>query len=256
MSTSVVKSTGSGNTAAPVVSADAASTTPVPRRGRGRRPAAEVRAEVLAAAAELLLEEGIAAVTFERAAAASGASKTTVYKWWPSPGALAAEAYFQHVEHDLEFADTGDIERDVRTQLIAFAHLVSEGPAGRAVRELIGAAQSDADLRAAFVFSYSRPRRQAAVDAFRLAAERGQIRAGVSAEVLVDQLWGACYHRLLLLDEPVDAELIDQIVTNAFHGAARSNEATRMASESHSGSSGTRPAAARELIGDERDGDG
>ena len=37
------------------------------RRGPGRRPAAEVREEVLQAAGELLLEEGIAAFTIEKA---------------------------------------------------------------------------------------------------------------------------------------------------------------------------------------------
>ena len=38
--------------------------TPAVRRGRGRRPAAEVRADILAATAALLYEEGMAAVTF------------------------------------------------------------------------------------------------------------------------------------------------------------------------------------------------
>src|SRR4051794_13224180 len=51
------------------------------RRGRGRRPAAQVRAGVLAAAAELLFEGGLPAVTFEKVAARAGASKTTLYKW-------------------------------------------------------------------------------------------------------------------------------------------------------------------------------
>jgi AcrR family transcriptional regulator len=61
------------------------------RRGRGRRPAAQVRAEVLDAAGALLLEEGMAAFTMERVAARSGASKVTLYKWWPSKGALALD---------------------------------------------------------------------------------------------------------------------------------------------------------------------
>ena len=37
------------------------------RRGPGRRPAAEVREEILQAAGELLLEEGMAAFTIEEA---------------------------------------------------------------------------------------------------------------------------------------------------------------------------------------------
>ncbi|WP_158862298.1 TetR/AcrR family transcriptional regulator [Leifsonia sp. AG29] len=190
-----------------------------PRPGRGRRPSAEVRAEILASAAGLLFAEGLGAVTFDRVSAESGASRTTLHKWWPTRGALAAEAYFASVKRDLDFVDTGDIESDVRTQLHAFARLMTVEPAGRAVRELIGAAQTDPALRAAFVEAYSRPRRQEAVEVLAVAKSRGQIRQDVSLEILVDQLWGACYHRLLLLDEPLDDRLVDEFVSNAFAGA-------------------------------------
>lgn len=66
------------------------SETAAVRRGRGRRPAAEVRAGALEAAGRILLRDGMPAVTFERVATEAGCSKTTLYKWWPSPGALAA----------------------------------------------------------------------------------------------------------------------------------------------------------------------
>ena len=73
-------------------------TVDLPRRGRGRRPAAEVRNEVLEAAAELLFAEGMGAFTIEKVANRSGASKMTIYKWWPSKGALALDGYFHKVE--------------------------------------------------------------------------------------------------------------------------------------------------------------
>ena len=58
-------------------------TTELPeRRGRGRRPADEVRADVLRAVGDLLLTEGSADLTFERVARVAGVSKTTLYKWW------------------------------------------------------------------------------------------------------------------------------------------------------------------------------
>lgn len=189
------------------------------RRGRGRRPAAEVREEILQAAARLLLGEGMASVTFDRVASKSATSRTTIYKWWPSPGALAAEAYFAHVEHALEFVDTGDIEHDVTVQLHAFAQLMTEQPAGRAVRELIGAAQTDPALRTAFVTAYSGPRRSEAIAMLRVAQGRRQIRQDARLDVIVDQLWGACYHRILLLNEGIDDDLVDALVRGAFTGA-------------------------------------
>ncbi len=68
-----------------------------PRRGRGRRPATEVRDEVLEAAGELLFAEGMGAFTIEKVAKLSGASKMTIYKWLHSKGALALDVYFHRV---------------------------------------------------------------------------------------------------------------------------------------------------------------
>jgi AcrR family transcriptional regulator len=191
-----------------------------PRRGRGRRPADEVRADILAAAGDLLIEGGMAAFTIDKVAERSGASKMTIYKWWPSKGALALDGYFHRVEDQLEFPDTGDIEADLRAQLHAFLALVREGRVGPVVAELIGRAQSDPDLKAAYLQSYSAPRRALAVSALNTAKARGQLRADLDLETLVDQLWGACYHRLLVPDQPLDEPFVDALVDNLFRGIA------------------------------------
>jgi AcrR family transcriptional regulator len=192
-----------------------------PRRGRGRRPAAEVRSEVLEAAAELLFAEGMAAFTIEKVANRSGASKMTIYKWWPSKGALALDGYFHKVEPQLAFSDTGDIEADLRAQLHAFLRVIRDSAAGRVIAELIGQAQSDPELKAAYLQRYSSPRRALAVAALERAKERGQLRADLDAETVVDQLWGACYHRLLLPDQPLTHEIVDALVDNLFRGIAK-----------------------------------
>ncbi|HEX8929384.1 MAG TPA: TetR/AcrR family transcriptional regulator, partial [Actinomycetota bacterium] len=90
---------------------------PPTRRGRGRRPADQVRAEILAAAGNLLLSEGMAGFTIERVAMLAGASRMTIYKWWPSKGALALDGYFTVVAPTLAFGDTGDIVADLKNQL-------------------------------------------------------------------------------------------------------------------------------------------
>ena len=189
-----------------------------PRRGRGRRPAAEVREEILEASAELLFGEGMAGFTIEKVAKLSGASKMTIYKWWPSKGALALDGYFRRVEPQLVFPDTGDIEADLRTQLHAFLRVMRDSPAGRVIGELIGQAQSDPGLKAAYLERYSGPRRAKAVAAMETAKGRRQLRASLDPETVVDQLWGACYHRLLLPDQPLTDEFVDALVDNLFHG--------------------------------------
>jgi AcrR family transcriptional regulator len=197
-------------------SGDDQGVAPGPRRGRGRRPSGEVRQDILLAAGRVLLTEGMAGFTIERVAEVAGASKMTIYKWWPSKGALALDGYFTGLEPTLAFPDTGDIEADLRTQLHSFVHALRDTSAGRVISELIGAAQTDPQLWAAYQERYSRPRRELAVARFRTARDVGQIRADVDPEVLVDQLWGACYHRLLLPDQPLTEDFADALVTNLF----------------------------------------
>lgn len=193
--------------------------TPV-RRGRGRRPAAEVRAAVLAAAGRILLGDGMQAVTFDRVAAEAGSSKTTLYKWWPSPGALAAEAYFAQSRQVLGFADTGDVRADLIAQLDAFVRWLKDDGAEKPVSELIGAAQMDPSLARAWSQSYALPRRELARERLRVAQRQGQLREDADLDIIVDQLWGACYHRLLVLKVPFDASIVERLVDHALHGAA------------------------------------
>ncbi|MEU9446043.1 TetR-like C-terminal domain-containing protein [Streptomyces sp. NPDC048304] len=194
-----------------------------PARGRGRRPADEVRADVFRVVGEILLGEGIADLTFERVARLSGVSKTTLYKWWPSRGALALDGYFHAVEQTLAFEDTGDIRADLLSQLRAFARVMTATPAGRVVTELIGQSQTDEDLAVAFRSLYSSERRRLAGERLMRAQEQGQIREDVDVQVVVDQLWGAVYHRLLIPDEPVTDAFITALVSNLIDGITPSS---------------------------------
>jgi hypothetical protein len=44
------------------------------------------------------------------------------------------------------------------------------------------------------------------------------VREDVDAEAVVDQLWGACYHRLLIPDQPVTEEFATTLVEQLFRG--------------------------------------
>jgi AcrR family transcriptional regulator len=202
-------------------SGPAAASSPAGRRpGRGRRRAADVRRAVLDAAGELLLADGLAAATFDKVASRAGTSKVTLYKWWPSPGALALEAYFPATEDALAFPDTGDIERDLLTQLQSFIELLTGRHGRPVIAELVGAAQTDPGLAAALAQAYVRPRRQLATDRLARARDQGQIRPDADLEVIIDQLWGACYHRLLLPapDQPLSPAFAAALVQNLMAG--------------------------------------
>ncbi|MCX5386805.1 TetR/AcrR family transcriptional regulator [Streptomyces sp. NBC_00083] len=186
--------------------------------GRGRRRAEDVRRATLDTAAELLLAEGVHALTFSKVATRAGVSKMTLYKWWPSPGALAFDAYFDTFKETLAFPDTGDVRRDLTTQLHSFVELLNRN--GPVIAGIIGAAQGDPDLAEALSTHYVTQRRELAVERLTRARQAGQIREGVDLETIVDQLWGAAYHRLLMPAQPLTTEFADRLIANLFLGLA------------------------------------
>lgn len=63
-----------------------------PKRGRGRPRREGADDEILAVALAMLREEGYGALTVDAVAERAGVAKTTVYRRWPSKGALVAAA--------------------------------------------------------------------------------------------------------------------------------------------------------------------
>lgn len=168
------------------------------RRGRGRRPLADVRQDVLEAAASVLMAEGVGGFTVEKVILASGVSSATVYKHWTSRGALALDGYLHAVGDSIAARDSGDIHADLTSMVTAFVRTVTRAPAGPVFAQLIGAAQTDAELAAQFDHHYFGPRRRETVAMLEAAKDRHQIRADADLGMLVDLIWGACYIRLLL----------------------------------------------------------
>jgi len=148
-------------------------------------------------------------------------SKTTVYKWWPTAGALAAEAYLLRSEPLLELPDSGDFAEDLLIQMQRFVALVTEPPASRAIRGILAAAQTDDTAREAFLQGYVIPRRDLTERAFRRAQHGGQVRADADFSAFIDQLWGACYYRLLVEPSAVTAEYGEALVRQSLTGIAQ-----------------------------------
>lgn len=101
------------------------------------------------------------------------------------------------MEPTLAFPDTGGIRADLISQMRAFAKVMTQTPAGRVLAELIGQSQTDPDLAEAYRRLYSAERRRLACERMENAQHGGQIRPEIDIRVLVDQLWGAVYHRML-----------------------------------------------------------
>ena len=184
----------------------------------GRPRSERARQAVLKAAAELLVDGGMAAVTMEAVAARAGVSKVTVYKWWPSRGAVAVDAYFDHYRQTIVFEDTGDVAQDLQRQMKVMLRAFS-GRAGAIMAELIGQAQSDPALRETLRERWISPRREATLLVLRRAIERGQLRGDLDLEAFMDELYAPLYFRLMLQHQPLDQQLPATLVAQALAGA-------------------------------------
>ncbi len=80
------------------------------KKSTGCRRNAETSTAILDAASALLQEKGYANFTIEEVARRSGASKSTIYRWWSSKMHLLLDIYGGDVEKMIVIPDFGNIE--------------------------------------------------------------------------------------------------------------------------------------------------
>lgn len=118
---------------------------PPARRPGGRN--ARVKAQILAATAELVARDGIAGFRYEDVAAVAGVHKASVYRNWPDREELVGDALLRYAEDLASVGDTGDLRRDLVDFLVALAAGL-ETPFGRALERAILDARHEATIGA------------------------------------------------------------------------------------------------------------
>ncbi len=191
-------------------------------KGRGRPRDEEARQRILDGALELLEESGFANITTDAIAERAGASKATIYRWWPNKSAVLLEALREAVALELPFPDTGNLEEDIRIQLRNFTTLLT-GPRGRSFAGFIGAAQSDPEIAESFRTVWIEPRRQQAKDVLRKHQQKGALSQDIDLGQMLDLLYGPFYFRLLAGHEPLCARFADLITDLALQGLLRNS---------------------------------
>jgi AcrR family transcriptional regulator len=186
-------------------------------RGRGRPRCEVTRKRILEAALESLDEVGFANTTTDLIAERAGASKATIYRWWPTKAALLLEALRDVVAQELPFPDTGDLKEDVRQQLRNFVKLLT-GRRGGVLRSFVAAAQSDPEVAEAFRNVWVIPRRADARKVLEKHQQEGRLPAGTDLELLMDLLYGPLYYRLLAGHGAVSSTYAYEITELALAG--------------------------------------
>ncbi|WP_437765885.1 TetR/AcrR family transcriptional regulator [Sorangium sp. KYC3313] len=173
---------------------------------------------ILAAAGELLMDVGYAKLTIEAIAARAGVGKQTIYRWWPSKGAVVFDALLAMNEgpSGVVLPDTGNIGRDLQTVLRATVEEFLDSRIDATLRALTIEIQHDRDLATRLVERLLGPQMDATVDRLRVAQRAGQIRADVDLQVAVELLYGPIFHRWLLRTAPLCAAYADTVTALAL----------------------------------------
>jgi AcrR family transcriptional regulator len=184
-----------------------------PARARGRPRSEPARQAILAAAADLLLTRGLAAVSMDAVAARAGVSKATIYRWWPTKETLALDALYEQLsEPSPEPPDTGTLRGDLLALLLGWIERVGDRPFGRVIGALITEAATDPVFGKLYRERYVEPRRAQARTIFARAMGRDEIVVGTDVEAAIDLLYGALYHRLLHGHAPLTQEFVETVV--------------------------------------------
>ena len=192
-----------------------------PRSGTplGRPRSEQSRIAVLTATSELLHENGLRAMTTEQIAARSGASKATIYKWWPNKYAVAVEAFLSEMAVESADPDTGSAREDFRVALRGLIHFYT-GENGRAYAQLVGEAQFDPKIGAELRDHLVGSRRELVRAIWDRGVARGELRADVDPEVAIDLIFGPAMYRLVAGHAPLDDGAAEAVIDAAIRGLA------------------------------------
>jgi AcrR family transcriptional regulator len=186
-----------------------------PRRRPGGR-SARVRSAVLRATLDELAAVGYGDLSFESVAHRASVHKTTLYRHWPNREALVRDALLARSEVTVPIPDTGSLRDD----LIAFAHAIVANITAPEYEALVRAVASDARTEGAL----GQASRDFWRERFLLARlivlrgiERGEIRADVDPNLLLESLLGPIYLRLLITRGPLDEAFIEALVAQLIH---------------------------------------
>lgn len=169
-----------------------------PRRPGGR--SARVGAQVFEAVIDELVDHGYAGLRYDSVAARAGVHKTTLYRRWPTKGALVSDALAPAAEADRHSVDTGSLEGDLGALYRAQVESATTARARAVTAIFETAAGRDPELVAIRTEIWDR--RVAAVAAvLDRALQRGELRRRVEPRTVSDLLYGAVFVRTVIRGE-------------------------------------------------------
>ena len=188
-------------------------------RSAGRPRSTRARQAILATALRLVKQEGFSALTIEGIAREAGVGKPTIYRWWPSKGAIVFDALQQHAQQALPTPPDGPLAEQLEVWLKTLFKTLN-GDTGEIVRGLMAEAQRDPVFAAFFRTEFILVRRQPLLTILHEGIKRGELPTDTDSEVMGDLIYGAMWYRLLAQHAPLDEKCAHDIVRTLLYNYA------------------------------------
>jgi AcrR family transcriptional regulator len=187
------------------------------RRGAARSETA--RLAILHATAHQFAERGYDHLTMEGIAAEAGVGKQTIYRWWPSKGALVAECLLEGLLLPDRFLppETGDLRADLTAWLDDVLAFIGDERNEALLRSLVAAASENAEVGRRLdesIFGGS-----ALLLRLQTAVEATDLRPDAPVQEIIEALVGALVFRVLTR-APVTPGLASRLVGAVLGPAA------------------------------------
>ena len=180
-------------------------------RPRADRRNARAHKAIVDATLDLLRGVRYSNLTIEAIAAKAGVGKATVYRWWPSKGALVAEA----ISSPLQVQDppeTGDFRADLIAAVEVSVENYAHPKRGVVVTALAADLIDDPALLSSFLEDFVLPRRRVVTGLIERGIREGFIAKDRDPELMMDMWAGAVIYRGLMKHLPITDDLATRLV--------------------------------------------
>ncbi|MBF6098214.1 TetR/AcrR family transcriptional regulator [Nocardia cyriacigeorgica] len=186
---------------------------PVPEQNSRRSERS--RQAILAATRELIDEVGYAKTSIEAIAARAGVGKQTIYRWWPSKGAVIFDSFLalsEGIDNDMALPDTGDLRADLRQVMRATVAEFADPAFEKPIRALNTEIINDPSLAELYRDKLARPVDEVKKARLRSAQDAGQLAADADLDLVLEVLYAPLFQRWLLRTGPLTPEYADSLV--------------------------------------------
>ncbi|MFE4517034.1 TetR/AcrR family transcriptional regulator [Kitasatospora sp. NPDC056783] len=192
---------------------------PTARPHTGRRRNEAAHRAILDAALRLLAESDGTPVTIDAIARTAGVGKQTVYRWWPSKGAVLLDALTDRAGQDVHGPDTGDLRTDLHAFIATTFDAAQRDTTASALRTVAREAARDPHL-ADLMRTFTATRRTALRELLAKGRERGELAGDTDLDLIADQVYGVFWYRFLLGHDALDANTAERLTDSLTRGNA------------------------------------